>query len=325
MYAFPMTRGRDLRSVVAGCVPPRLRSALYRLRVQGASNYSRNKWRRATRRAAEPQAGRPFEIGAPVPIVLHESTVPAVRSHWVDAGGMKELDAFRRLAQGRTAFLDIGAAQGIFAAAFCALTGGNALALEPSPEMFEGLVAMITLNPDFTITPFKLALGAVAGLQPVEAHGAQLRGVASSDSGAETMVVETLDSFVGRNELAPEFVKIDVEGMELDVLRGGAATFSGPVAAIMLEIHPKILQGRGEAISDVQALLEGFGFGLFTLDLVPIADLDTHVAGKRGAPARAINIVCQKGEALRQGAPIEQVDTRGLAPANPTEFPANQG
>ncbi|HEY4452198.1 MAG TPA: FkbM family methyltransferase [Solirubrobacteraceae bacterium] len=273
-----------------------MRDEIYRLRVLGAGDYARNKWRHASGRAPVPRANVPFDIGAPVSIVLHESTLKAVRSHWVDHGQeMRELDAFRRLAPGHSTFLDIGAAQGIFSAAFCALTGGDAYAFEPSPSMFEELTALSGLNPQFHTTCLKFALGSVAGTQQAESHGAQLRGVELGDGDSDRMVVETLDDFAGHRALSPDFVKIDVEGMELEVLRGGAETFSRLVEAIMLEVHPEMLM-RGEAVSDVQALLERFGFKLFTLDFAPIASLASHMAGGRRLAPPSTNIVCAKGQ-----------------------------
>jgi FkbM family methyltransferase len=240
-------------------------------------------------------AGAPFEIGAPVPIVLHESTVKAVRSHWVDVGpAMNELHAFRRAASGHRVFLDIGAAQGIFSAAFCALTGGQAYAFEPSPEMFEELMALIDQNPGFKITPCEIALGAAAGVQRVQHFGAQFRGVNSTEGDDVTMAVETLDDFVESNDLAPDFVKVDVEGMELEVLRGGANTFSQLVDVIMLEIHPGMLM-RGEKVSDLQSILLAYGFTLFTLDFAPISDLASYTTRGRAALRSATNIVCAKG------------------------------
>jgi FkbM family methyltransferase len=247
------------------------------------------------RHAPVPRVDVPFDIGAPVPIILHESTIQAVRSHWVDAGqGMRELAAFRRVAPGYSTFLDIGAAQGIFSAAFCALTGGHAYAFEPSPSMFDELAALISVNPEFTTVPLKIALGAVAGVQGVQPNGAQFRGVDSAEAITEMMTVETLDSFVGRNELTPDFIKIDVEGMELEVLRGGAETFNRSVDVIMLEIHPGMLM-RGEPVSDIQVLLDSFGFKLLTLDFAPISDLASHLGSGRRLLSPATNIVCAKG------------------------------
>ena len=161
--------------------------------------------------------------------------------------------------------------------------------------MFEELTALSSLNPEFQTTCLKIALGAVAGTQRVEAHGAQLRGVDAGEGDGEMMTVETLDNFAGRRELSPDFVKIDVEGMELEVLRGGAETFTRLVDAILLEVHPEMLM-RGEAVSDVQALLERFGFKLFTLDFTPISSLAGHMASGRKLAPPSTNIVCAKGQ-----------------------------
>jgi FkbM family methyltransferase len=291
-----MTRRTDVRATLRRCLPRRLRVELDRLRRVGAQGYTRNKWRQHSKRGGpEPRANAPFDIGAPVPIVLHDSTVSGVKSHWVDRGhGTRELDAFRRLAPGHSTFLDIGAAAGIFSAAFCALTDGRAYALEPSPVMFERLTALIDLNPEFEITPCKTAFSSMAGTQFMQLHGAQFRGISSADASSKPIPTETLDDFVARRKLTPDFAKVDVEGMELEVLRGGAETFGGSIDTMILEIHPRRILMRGEAVSDIQSLLDGFGFRLLTLDSTPIPDLARHVAGRHRQPPRAINVVCQK-------------------------------
>jgi FkbM family methyltransferase len=284
------------RSALRRLLPLSLRRELYNVRRLGPAKYTRYAWLKQTqRRKPAPRADAPFDIGASVPIMLHDSTVYGVRSHWVESGqGIKELRAFKRLAPGHSTFLDVGAGSGIFSAAFCALTGGRAYGFEPSPGMFTRLTALVELNPDFEITPFNIALGATAGAQAVSAHAdMQLRRVHVAEAAAETMTVETLDGFVARNELAPDLAKIDVEGMELEVLRGGADTFRRFVDAILLEVHPSMLMGE-ESPSDIQALLSDLGFKLFTLDFKPIADLTRYMAGNRELQAGATNIVCRK-------------------------------
>jgi FkbM family methyltransferase len=260
------------------------------------------------RHVPQPRANAPYDIGGPTPIVLPESVVGGFGAHFVDRGrGTAELDAFKRLASGHSTFLDVGAAAGLFAAAFCALTGKRAYAFEPSPRNFARMHELMAANPELQVEPHNLALGAKAGAQAVNSsHGAQFRGVADAASGdthaaegntsvasGETMTVETLDDFARAHGLTPDFAKVDVEGMELEVLRGGAQTFTDSIDALLLEVHPKLLMG-GASVSDVQALLRDFGFRLMTLDFEPIDDLARYVAGRRGRAARAANVVCCK-------------------------------
>jgi FkbM family methyltransferase len=290
-----MGRRAAVRPALRRYTPRSLRSQGYQLRRLGTRGYLRRAWRsRVMRQAPEPEADAPFDIGAPVPIILHASTLNGVKSHWLDrGGGTAELDAFKRLAPGHSTFLDIGAAGGIFAAAFCAFTGGRAYAFEPSPGMYMRLTALRDTNPSFDIEPFQIALGAVSGVQPMLAHGPQFRGVADAEAGTMTISVQTLDDFAAAHQLKPDFAKIDVEGMELEVLRGGASTFGSSVDAIMLEVHPRMLAGE-HAVSEMQALLVELGFALFTLELEPITDLAEQVRGPRGTPSRAMNIVCRR-------------------------------
>jgi FkbM family methyltransferase len=283
------------RRVLRELAPRRLRSELYRARELGLRGYVKAK--RGHRRRGgrlRPRANEPFDIGAPVPIVLHASTLHGIESHLPDApDASSELAVFMRLAEGHEMFLDIGAGAGVFAAVFCAVTGARAYVFEPSPEMFDRLSALLALNPGFAITPLEVALGAEAGVQAVEPHGAQYRGVASASGDAQTMSVDTLDAFVARHALRPDFAKLDVEGMELDALRGGARTFAAHVDTLMLEVHPRIL-GSTDAVDRLQQLLRELGFELFTLAHESIADLTTIVHGRRGNLLRALNVVCVK-------------------------------
>jgi FkbM family methyltransferase len=285
-------------SVFRELLPHRLRAEVYQIRALGLARYARFKWRRQTlRHVPQPQANAPYDIGGLAPIVLPQSVLGGFGAHFVDRGrGTAELDAFKRLAAGHHAFLDVGAAAGLFAAAFCALTGDRAYAFEPSPRNFARMRELIAANPELQIEPHNLALGAKAGTLAVDSsHGAQFRGVADpeSESAGETMTVATLDEFARAHGLTPDFAKVDVEGMELEVLRGGAQTFTDSIDALLLEVHPKLLMG-GANVSEVQALLRGFGFRLMTLDFEPIDDLQRYVAARRGRAARAANIVCRK-------------------------------
>lgn len=263
----------------------------------GASGYTRFRWRRRMlRRTPRPEANAPYDIGGLVPIVLPASVLRGFASHFMDRGyGTAEADAFKRLAAEHSAFLDIGAGAGLFAAAFCALTGNAAFAFEPAPANFARIRELMAANPALAITAVNVGLGARAGTQTVSAPSpaGQFRGVADPDAATDAMTVETLDGFVSTRRLDPDFAKVDVEGMELEVLRGGRRTFAGTVRTLMLELHPRLLMGEA-SVADVEAQLRELGFHILTVELDPIADLADYVAARYGSAARVANIVARK-------------------------------
>jgi len=275
-------------------VPSRLREARYRYRRLGAAKSLRYyAIEHAEQRKPGPEAGQPFDIGG-AELVPHGSTVHAIRSHWVDyAHGVQELRAFKGLAAGHNELLDIGAAEGIYSAAFCALTGRRAWALEPSPEMYGRLRGLCDLNSSFEIETCQIAVGATAGHRAVRLYpDGQFSGVGASDG--EAMDVTTLDEFTAERELAPDLAKIDVEGMELDVLRGGERTFRDSVQAILLEVHYDLLAQQGQSVRELQSLLADYGFSLEDLDAAPIEDLERFTqANPEPVPGYTI-VVCRR-------------------------------
>jgi FkbM family methyltransferase len=288
-----------IKRLLRPLVPQRARSELFRVRRIGArkaAEYARLE--RRERRNPPPRAGEPFDVGGVRPIVLDASTVHTVRSHWVDYGhAIKELQAFRRLAAAHELFFDIGAAEGIFAAAFCALTGRSAHAFEPSPEMQGRLNRLCEANPDLAITAHHIALGDAAGERRVRAYeDGQFSGVADATTATDTMTVQTLDAFARDSGLNPDLVKIDVEGMELDVLTGGAETFKTHVERILLEVHWELLDERGQSAAGLQTTLDGLGFDLYDLDFAAIPDLTEYTRKEREmVPGYTIVVASKNG------------------------------
>lgn len=140
--------------------------------------------------------------------------------------------------------LDIGANIGVHALMFSGLAGahGRVYAFEAQRIIFQMLAGNLALNSIENVYARQIALGAAPGflrLPPVDyaqpwsfggmglvdespepqfAHGTAERAAADRQ---ELIEVATIDSLALPRV---NFIKIDVEGMELDVLRGGAAT-----------------------------------------------------------------------------------------------------
>ena len=91
--------------------------------------------------------------------------------------------------------------------------------------------------------------------------------------GADGIVVATtsIDEFCAANALQPSFIKLDVEGAELDVLRGARATIAngGEALALFAEMHPQLWSAFGYSRADLEAELDRQGLRAERLDGQP--------------------------------------------------------
>ncbi len=145
--------------------------------------------------------------------------------------------------------LDIGANIGVTAlvTSHC-IHNATVHAFEPHPETFDFLTQTIAANGLTQVHPCPVALGASAGtasfaLNPRASSGSHLgapQAMVRSDI-AETYVdvaVKTADQMVGELQLDRlDFVKIDVEGFELDVLAGARELLRGYRPPVLLEFN----------------------------------------------------------------------------------------
>ena len=176
----------------------------------------------------------------------------------------------RSLAGRRGVFLDIGANIGVFSLCIGSQPGVEVLAFEPEPLNFKRLQRNIASNRGARVRPFNLACADV--------HGSSLDFTVPFD-------VNRGVPFVGRYENPPIFAlelkvpcvtidrfleeagikeiagfKIDVEGYELEVLRGMEKTLqNSPDCRGLVEMHCHMREVSPVA---VKGLLEGAGFGL---------------------------------------------------------------
>ena len=169
--------------------------------------------------------------------------------------------------------VDVGANVGVYTAVAAHLVGpeGRVLALEPLPFARQALLELVHRNGLRQVCVLPVAAGAGPGsmLLHVTAGASGLTS-AYPRGGASTRVeVErtTLDAVVDRSGGAPpRLLKIDVEGFELDVMKGAARLLSGADAPLVLfESHPAPLAPGQATFADIQGWLADHGYQLFGL------------------------------------------------------------
>jgi hypothetical protein len=76
----------------------------------------------------------------------------------------------------------------------------------------------------------------------------------------------TLDSFVAKNGCIPGLIKIDVEGAEINVLRGAKSVLSEYHPEIIISVHPKHLEILGHSVDELTKEIRGFGYQIYNID-----------------------------------------------------------
>ena len=157
---------------------------------------------------------------------------------------------------------DVGANIGAYTVLFAQWTGaaGRVVACEPSPPSIAGLREQVRLNGvSDRVDIVEAAVSERPGSAAFDCGGSSGTNalVPDAESGAHVIRVETtsLDAFCAARGLHPSVVKIDVEGAELDVLRGARETLARPGVDVFVEFHPSVWKARGIARRDIESEL----------------------------------------------------------------------
>ena len=154
----------------------------------------------------------------------------------------------RLVPEGGTA-VDVGAHLGYHTALLSGLVGpaGRVLAFEPSPPRLSALRDVVSSLPLDNVELFPVALGSANETKVLHkvdaAHSglATLRGGAAPDAADVEVEVRRLDSIPGFATLPHiDFLKVDVEGFEEEVLAGAGPIFEDRrVSHALIEVSPR--------------------------------------------------------------------------------------
>jgi len=166
--------------------------------------------------------------------------------------------------------VDVGAHVGYYALQMALWTapGGHVFAFEPNPLARDVLAANVRLNgldDRITVEPHAVAgeVGRASLFNAAETTGLSRLGAPNpeSDRGATVEVdVVTLDGYCAERGIIPQWVLIDTEGLELDILEGAAGLLVDRRISFVVELHPDLWErGRQQTAVLLEGLLRTCG------------------------------------------------------------------
>lgn len=172
-------------------------------------------------------------------------------------------------------FYDLGANLGLHSCLVADVVEPTPVAFEPHPKNADRLEQNAELN-ESEISIQRVALAASSGSTQMQlSPGFDLDTVGSAghtllteyydeDSNLISVEKTTGDEFVATADMpSPTVLKIDVEGAEMDALKGFDSTLARPECRLIYcELHEDRLQSQGYSVSDIHAFLESRGFSV---------------------------------------------------------------
>lgn len=202
-------------------------------------------------------------------------------SPWSFSGGEYGFDPrltreLKMLAEPGRDFLDVGAHVGIASLLYSRLTDRQAriAAFEPNPNVFPLLFENNRVN-GMPIELYRLAIGDTIGMTSFHVDGRDPNASLSGDAPGRywywegkakpvmdrcTVPISTIDAFCAATGFRPGLIKLDVEGAELQALRGAGRTLQRDRPLVLLETHVFAWESFGYRREDLEQAIAGAGY-----------------------------------------------------------------
>lgn len=171
------------------------------------------------------------------------------------------------LRRGQT-FWDVGANYGLMSLFVASIVGptGNVVSFEPAPESYKLLTRNIAFSPNIEARPY--AVGNEDGMVTMSVQGSSTgsslvkKVVELSQSYHDVPILEAsvpiyrLDTLVEQIAFKPDVIKIDIEGFEVEALRGAQMMLEEIRPTLIIEIHPLQIELSGARETEMFDILE---------------------------------------------------------------------
>lgn len=144
-------------------------------------------------------------------------------------------------------------------------------AFEPLPYNFDQMVENLALNNASAVKALRLGFSDKEGSFPFylvkdrPANGSMVNTLSDPNAEVVQCPVTTIDKFVADGNAMPDFIKCDVEGAELAVLRGGLDTLRKKRPVVFAEVMRKWCAKYNYNPNEIFDLMSGLGYQCFAI------------------------------------------------------------
>jgi FkbM family methyltransferase len=168
--------------------------------------------------------------------------------------------------------LDIGGHIGLYAAAFGKLVGssGNVYSFEPTPVTncllqktvaINGLQGIVSVQKEAVSKEEGETFFYVSDDLADNSNSLVNYDKPKSVKGVRVPLV-SIDAFRKRIQRKIDFIKIDVEGAELDAVKGAKETLTIDRPACILALHPHQIKSKGDSLEEIWDLVTSYNYEL---------------------------------------------------------------
>ena len=166
-------------------------------------------------------------------------------------------------------FADVGSNVGAYTVLASAVAGANSVAIEPIPSTFQHLKKNVYVNQvEHLVTLHNVGVGAAPSTMTFTSHADTVNHIVlegMGDYGATVEVpVKMLDTIC--SDKVPLLIKMDVEGFELEAMKGATALLRNEgLQAMIVELNATSRR-YGVHEKDIHAYIVSFGFTPYSYD-----------------------------------------------------------